>query len=383
MMVKRLAEFVPARLTQARRVCGWTMAELASRTRPELTRQAVSSFEKGTSSPSLETLRSLARELNVEPTFLTSPLRSRELEQALESAITFRTLASSTKRAREQAWVYLKWLAGIGEFIEQFVELPAIGIPDFGIDDFSVLDDDQIEEIAALTRKALGLGDGPISDLTLLLENKGVFIGYVSLAHGMDGISAWIGGRPTVLISERAFAARARLDLAHELAHLILHRALTNDELETKGMLALVEHQAQYFASCFLMPETTFASEIYGVDEDSLIAAKKRWGVSMQAIIMRLNGIGLISERQKVRWFQQISAKGQRKKEPLDGITNPERGRLLRKATEFIEENRLLSFPEFFDKAKYPPWYLETVTGLENVASAVENVVPFRLKTSG
>ncbi len=357
------------------------MAELATRTK--LTRQAISSFERGASNPSSETLRSLAYELGVEPTFLTLPLRSRELEESLQSAITFRTLASSTKRAREQAGVYLRWLAGVGEFIEQFVEVPPANIPDFKIEDFASLGDDDIEEIAAQSRKLLGLGDGPISDLTLLLENKGVFVGYVSLVSGMDGISAWVDGRPAVLISAKAFAARARYDLAHELAHLILHRALTNEELETKSTLSLVEHQAQHFAGCFLMPEITFAREIYGVDDESLIAAKKRWGVSMQAIVMRLNGIGLISDSQKARWFQQLSAKDQRKKEPLDGVTKPERGRLLKRAVEFIKENHILDFSSFFDKAKYPAWFLEAVTGLENTATVPANVLPFRLKNSG
>jgi Zn-dependent peptidase ImmA (M78 family) len=183
-----------------------------------------------------------------------------------------------------------------------------------------------------------------------------------------------------ILISDRAFAARARFDLAHEFGHILLHKALTNAELEAKGTLALVEHQAHHFASCFLMPEATFAKEIYGVDEGSLIATKQRWGVSMQAIIMRLNEIGLLSDYQKVRAFQQISAKGQRKKEPLDGVVPPERGRLLKKAIEFLKETGVLEIPDFFERARYPQWFLEAVTGLKNAVVATSNVVQFRLK---
>jgi Zn-dependent peptidase ImmA (M78 family)/transcriptional regulator with XRE-family HTH domain len=382
MAIKRLVEFAPIRLTQARLAKGWMMSELALRMKPPLTRQAISSFEKGTSNPSPETLRALANELDVSPSFLTLPLRSRESDDALESAITFRTLSSSTKRAREQAGVYLKWLAGLGQFIEQYVDMPDVTLPDFAIDDFESLSDDKISDIADQCRKLFGLGDGPISDLTLLLENKGVFIGYVNLAAGMDGISAWIDGRPVILISEKAYAARARFDMAHELAHLILHKSLTNEELEAKGLLATIERQAQRFASCFLMPESTIASEIYGIDEQSLIATKKRWGVSMQDILMRLHDIGLISDHQKTRAFQIISAKGQRKKEPLDGITERERGRLLKKAVEFLNENNVLSYSEFFDKAKYPACILEAVTGIQNAVAAATNVIAFRLKAA-
>jgi len=66
----------------------------------------------------------------------------------------------------------LNWLAGIGEFIEEFVELPTASIPDFGIEDFASLGDDDIEKIAAQYEKINGLGDGPISDLTLCWKTR-------------------------------------------------------------------------------------------------------------------------------------------------------------------------------------------------------------------
>lgn len=376
----RLAEFQPARLTQARRIRGWTMAELADRT--GLTRQAISAFEKTDSglNPKPETLRVLADALDVEPAFLTCALRTGEEDYAIESAVSFRTLVSSSKRNREQAKVYLQMLAGIGSLLEDFIDLPQQSIPDFGIDDFTNLDNEEIEGIAEKTRRFFGLGDGPIPDLTLLLENRGVLIGYVPLASGMDGISAWIAGRPTIVISEKAYAARSRFDLAHELGHLILHRSLTNDELEIKGMLKKVEDQANYFASCFLLPEHTFAKEIYSTDEKSLLAIKERWGVSMQAVIMRLHSIGLITEWQKIRAFQQISVRGQRKKEPLDDSMIPERSRLTKKAVQFLNEHNILDVNEFFVRATYPKWFIESITGLEKSSATNSNIVPFRLK---
>src|SRR6266849_600165 len=187
MAKKGLAELEPARLTQARRMCGWFMAELASRT--GITRQAISSFEKleGGVKPSPETLRSLAQQLNVDPTFLTAPLRPHELDSALGSAITFRTLSSSSKKDREQAKVYLQWLAGLGGFLGELIEIPSPTIPVFDFGDFSSLTKVQIEQISVDARRAFSLGDGPISNLTLLMENKGVLVGYANLAHKMDG----------------------------------------------------------------------------------------------------------------------------------------------------------------------------------------------------
>ena len=42
------------------------------------------------------------------------------------------------------------------------------------------------------------------------------------------------------------------------LGHLIMHRTVENDYLEDKKIFDIVESQADYFASCFLMPSNTF-----------------------------------------------------------------------------------------------------------------------------
>jgi Zn-dependent peptidase ImmA (M78 family)/DNA-binding XRE family transcriptional regulator len=380
-MLKRLAEFQPARLTQARQMRELSMAELALRT--HLTRQAISSFEKiGGKVPAPETLRSLARELAVEPSFLTCPVRRGESGDALQSAITFRTLAASLKRQRDQAKVFLQWLAGLSDFLGDYVDLPLVSLPQFDIPDFEKLTEDDVEILAERTRRGLGLGDGPISDLTLLLENRGCVVGYVSMAQGMDGISAWINNRPMILVSDKAYAARARFDLAHELGHLIMHQSLTPGDLERKETLRLVEAQANDFASCFLLPERTFAKEIYGVDRDSLIGAKERWGVSMQAILMRLHQIGLLGDRQLTRAFQQISAAGQRKREPLDDVSSPERPRLFKKIIDLVREKSVLAWDDFIARAAYPLWFLEQATGVSSTPDPTQNVLQFKLRTA-
>ena len=383
-MFKRgLAEFQAKRLTQARQAKGWNKATLA--VRAGLTRPAISSFEKETNGtkPTAETLRTLARELDVSPAFLTAPLRGRELESSLENAVTFRSLAASTKADRAQAKVQLTWIGGISNFIEEVMSLQAERFPKIEFGDAALLKDSDIEEIAAETRKAFGIGDGPISDLTLLLENHGAFIGYVDLASGVDGISAWIDGRPVIAINSNAFAARARYDLAHELGHLILHRNVSSEEFEDKNAHRLYEHQANFFGGCFHMPENTFSRFAYGIDLKSLIELKKQWGVSMQAAIMRMHSLGLISESQKTRAFQQISAAGFRRKEPLDGEVPREQTRLFKKVADFLRVNSVLTTDDFFLLSGYPEAFLEALTGLKR-APVIEasNVVQFRLKVS-
>ena len=369
-MQKRLPKFEPARLTQARLARKLSMAEVAERV--GVTRQAVSAYESGENFPSPEILRKLAAELNAPEAFFTMPMM-----EPTGTVINFRSLAASVKKSRDQARIYLEWLVSLSKFCMQFVELPPVRLPQFDIADFSRLQDVDLEKFAEETRRYFGLGDGPISDLTLLLENHGVLIGFVGLDPGIDGLSAWYGGRPVVLINDKAYFARSRYDLAHELAHLILHRAVAWDDLENKDTLRLLEDQAQKFASAFLMPERSFVPEVYGLDEVSLLELKRRWGVAMQAIVMRLHSVRMIGDEQKMRLFKWFSYKGYRRKEPLDEETRPERPKLIKRVADLLHQNGILLKEEFTVRSRLPAAYVRAVADLPEYSPVPRNVIEF------
>ena len=142
---KRLAEYQPERLTQARKLRGLTMADLAVKT--NLTRQSISLFEKLSNgiTPSAETLISLAKALDVNITFFTLPLRKRESEFTATSAYNFRSLKSALNTNREKAKVCLHLLAGMVDFFEEYVEI-SNQLPKFNVPHFSELTDDEIED---------------------------------------------------------------------------------------------------------------------------------------------------------------------------------------------------------------------------------------------
>jgi Zn-dependent peptidase ImmA (M78 family) len=74
-------------------------------------------------------------------------------------------------------------------------------------------------------------------------------------------------------------AERSRLDAAHELAHLVLHK----HGGPRQGRDAEIE--ANNFASSFLMPKADVRSRLPFVGRlDELLVAKKRWGVSTAAL---------------------------------------------------------------------------------------------------
>ena len=337
---RRLAEYQPERLMQARKLRGLSQPDLAIKT--GLTRQAISLFEKKLNgiTPSPETLVKLAQSLNVNITFFTMPLRKSESELQVNSAYNFRSFKSALKLNREQSKVCLHLLAGMVDFFEEFVDI-SNQLPKFNVPHFSELTDDEIEEFATATRRHWGLGDGVIPDLTKLLENKGVIVAYLDFANGIDGVSAWINSKPVVVLSNKATAVRSRASLAHELGHLILHGNVSHEDLEDKETLDMIESQAWHFAGCFLMPESTIANEVYSTNLDNLILVKQRWLVSMAMLIMRVAKIGLITESQRARAFQNMAKNNYLKKEPLDDVIPHEKSELLNKIIDFLDANQL------------------------------------------
>lgn len=354
MALKGLADYQSERLTQARKLRGLSMAELAIKT--DLSRQSISLFEKTVNglTPSAGTLITLSKALNVNITFFTLPLRKSEYEHQANSAYNFRSLKSRLIPSnRDKAKVCLHLLAGMIDYFEEYLEV-SNQLPKFNVSHFTDLSDDEIEKLAAATRRHWGLGDGAIPNLTKLLENKGIAIAYLDFANGVEGVSAWIENRPIVILSNKASAVRSRASLAHELGHLILHQTVTNEDLSKKESLDRIESQAWHFAGCFLMPQSTISNEVYSTNIDNLILVKQRWLVSIAMILQRVYKIGLISEHQFIRARQRLASLNYLKVEPLDDLIPHEEAKLFSKIACFLEENNLSKKEDTYFTLGYP-----------------------------
>jgi Zn-dependent peptidase ImmA (M78 family)/transcriptional regulator with XRE-family HTH domain len=375
---RKLAEYQPERLTQARKLRGLSMSDLAIKT--GLSRQSISLFESKNRgiTPSPETLINLSNKLNVNITFFTLPLRKSENEHMAASAYNFRSLKSASKLNRESAKVCLHILAGMVDYFEEYVEV-SNQLPIFDVPHFSELSDDQIEGFATAARRYWGLGDGVIPDLTKLLENKGVIIAYLDFANGIEGVSAWIENKPVVVLSNKATAVRSRASLAHELGHLILHQTLTNEELENKETLDRIESQAWHFAGCFLMPQSTISNEVYSTNIDNLTLVKSRWLVSIGMILQRVLKIKLISEHQYVRARQKLASLNYLKKEPLDDEIPHEESKFFTKLMEFLDENNLSDRDNIYFSLGLPDDIMSQTLGVRvEKAPVFDNVVKLK-----
>lgn len=104
-----------------------------------------------------------------------------------------------------------------------------------------------------------------------------------------------------------------------------------------------LEQQAHLLAGAFLLPAETFTNEVRTpVTLDDLLLLKRRWGVSVAAIVMRLRALKILDEEAAQSLFKRWSARWGAKSEPGDGDRSPERPRLLRRTVDLLVEENVM-----------------------------------------
>ncbi|RIJ15266.1 ImmA/IrrE family metallo-endopeptidase [Henriciella mobilis] len=358
----------PERITEARVACRMTQTELARRVGVQ--RQSISYFENGDRNPDPETLKAIADALN-------QPLRyfSTSSPQTFgkRSANFFRKHGPDTKRRNAASDQYASWLAQTAFAFDRFVSFQTVSLPRFEPsgqhNDPNRYTAEELESLAEETRRALGIGLGPISNTVRLVEAHGVFVARLMMTNeNVSAFSFWSGDRPFIfLASDKESAVRARFDICHELGHLVLHRWITQDEIEDKVRLKEIEQEADYFAGAFLLPRNSFPNEVYSPRLSAFVELKKRWKVSIQAMIFRCKNLGLFDEDQCVNLYKQISYKKWRTSEPLDIGPNSipfEEPLLLRRISELVFEKDPLNRDELLNHLGLSPNVVETLLAL-------------------
>lgn len=333
------SNFKGKRLTHAREARGITQTSLADMI--NISRAAISQYEKGQRFPSSDILKKIANTLNFPMHFFLQDISVRGCKP-----IFFRSMSAATKMARLSAKRRYEWLLDIVRYLREFVTLPEVNFPRF---DLASIDDKIIEDIANQTREHWGLGFGPISNVAWLLENNGAIVVRQELgAKTLDAFSNWNeDDTPTpyfILGEEKMSAVRSRFDAAHELGHMILHYHVNENELRNTSTFKLIEDQANHFASAFLLPEQTFSQEVFFAPNlEMLVPLKSKWRVSIAAMVKRLRQLRLISCEREQRLFINISRRHWRTKEPLDDELEIEKPRLLQKAFDVLRDRNIIN----------------------------------------
>lgn len=295
--------FEAGRLRLARDLRALSQAKLAHGAR--LTSAAVSQFESGAPRPADETRDRLAQVLNVPSGFFELPLI--ETHEGFFRSLR-RTTVTDRRRARAIAHVAHDMVAhaSAGE------PFPSVSVPSFPIASLET-GPDEIEAIALKVRQIWGIPLGPAPNIVDLLETHGVIVIRLPLdSADVDAFSLPFIDRPVVVLgSDKNDRARSRFDAAHELGHLIIHG-------EQFWGLPEVEKQAHQFAAAFLMPREAIHTELpRHVDWPTLFELKRKWQVSLAALLLRAKTLGRMSEATYLTAVKAASARGWRRVEPV------------------------------------------------------------------
>lgn len=313
------------RIKQARVLANnMTQADLA--TKVGVTKQAISKYETGISTPSTRLLLRLADALDVSVGFLIS-------EQTPIGIEWFAYRKRSTLTQTNQAFIQ----AYAEQQIENHLaleEMLSVATRHESLQRYNGHTVGDAETIAEQVREHWELDDHPISSIVDLVEDRGMFV--IELPYqdsevfrNFDGLCGKANGSiPVMVINNQVPTDRIRFNIAHELGHLVIDTSAVDAKTEEK-----IAHR---FAAAFLVPAAVAHRELgyhrTKLDLDELGLLKQKYGLSIAGWIHRARDLEIISESHAKSWWTRRNVEGWRTSEPFElahNNENPKRFRQL------------------------------------------------------
>lgn len=327
------------RLRIARIYRNMTISDLEKKI--SVTKQAISQYEKGTIAPKSEVLFQLVSVLRFPLDFFT------EIDNGTAKVENtfFRSQSGVKKLDLNTEEIKTELIVRLYNFLNDYLEFPKLNLPT--IDYKSVID---IENVTLKLRGFWGLNNDPIVNIVDLLEKNGIIVS--SLATDSTKIDAFtqihkINGHHQfciVLGNDKQSMVRRNFDAAHELGHIILHSKLSNIKGLSNEEFKKLEVEANSFAASFLLPKNDFFADLVKpTNLEAYLQLKKKWKVSVSAMVMRAKQLGRISSLQYKNLMKLISYKKWGKVEPYDDVWKIHRPQLFRKAINMLKENNVLT----------------------------------------
>lgn len=328
------------RLKMARIYRNINIAELADII--GVSKQAISQFENNLIKPKLEAELSIISTLKFPRSFF-----YQEDDEIKINKTFFRALSSTTAIDKKTQEIKTKMIVQIYNFLCEYLDLPCVNLP-------KIDDKKDIELVAETVRDYWGIGVQPVPNMVNLLERNGIIVSAFDVdsdkidaftqIHDLNSCRQYC----VVVGNNKKSAVRRNFDIAHELGHIILHSDIDNlDELSTDDLREL-ENEANQFAAAFLMPKNTFYAELENViDLISYIELKKKWHVSIAAMLIRAKELGRISILEYQKMMKSMSYRKWRIQEPLDSELKVSSPTLFSSAIEVLFENNIMT-PQSF-----------------------------------
>ncbi len=276
--------------------------------------RTVTGYERGEYEPSEETLNRIARILSFPRGFFLGGA----VHEPSPATASFRSMSRMSAANREAALASGALAFLLEEWLAARFTLPVPDVPD--------LREEEPEAAALMLRQYWGLGERPIKNIVHLLEARGIRV--FSMAEDtieVDAFSLWRDTTPFVFLNTLKSPERSRFDAAHELGHLVLHRhggpprsnRGEHDSDEPDADSRMMEHEANRFASAFLMPRGSILAHAPAFPSLSIIIQLKTfWLVSVSALAYRLHHLGLLTDWHYRSLCIEIAQKGYRTNEP-------------------------------------------------------------------
>lgn len=322
-------------LKNIREYKGITTKELSQKS--YISEDKIIAFENESENIDLECLMRICNALGCRK----EDLNKNDTLNGFKTSIFFRNQGYINKK-EELAYVQkCRMIYRIYRFLSCYLRLPKLDKID--------LDRKNIGIVAKLIRDKWEIGELPICNMVSLLENKGFLVCNVN--PGKQKVQAFSQSlykdeEKVFIISignDNKSAATRNYDLAHELAHCILHKDINPLDLN-KDKFDKLEEEAIEFASEFLLPKESFMNDlIYPNDLDFYIELKSKWIVPIKLLIKRAYKLGAISSRKYEYFIKEMKSRGWDKKEPLDNnikISNPV---LCKIGIDILLENKIMN----------------------------------------
>lgn len=353
------------RLQTARIYRGKTIVDLSKEI--GISKQAISQFEKGLSSPQFDTLMNIVENLKFPMEYF---FETDNVNVKLGNTY-FRANSKMTKKDEYRQKEKVKLVGKLYNFLNEYIEFPQLNIPKF---DESM----SIEEKAIRLREYWELGEEPIKDIIYVLEKNGIIV--TSMRTDSNEVDAFtqqqiIDGNQyfiVVLGNDKGSAVRRQFSAAHELAHIIIHDGFMNLDELTHEEIRNMENEAHTFAAAFLLPKNSFIKDIctYPTNLDYYKELKKKWRTSISAILVRANHLGVLNYNSYQNMMKKMSRLGWRKSEPLDDTLIISKPTLLRRSVSILIDNDIFSEDELIRELSnrdltLPPEEIENLLGLD------------------
>lgn len=170
------------------------------------------------------------------------------------------------------------------------------------------------QECAKQLRKVWKLEKGAIENLSEILEEKKIqLINFNFATERVDGRFIMALDKFPIIITNRSLLGdRQRFTLAYQLGHLVMH--LYTSPAHDRDL----SHEANLFAAEFLMPEKDIKADLQELSLPKLGELKKKWKVSMQALLYRASDLELLTDNQKHYLLKQFNQQNIRRREPKE-----------------------------------------------------------------